>query len=238
MKVHVERLIPVFVLACAAVTYAAPAADTNAYFYLAHAAPGRSISSTTNPEFPVDVSIGGHCVSQGLSYGEIRGPVTLPAGTYSLKASVADAVNPCGGTVVFSYTLPFAPGTTSMGILTVSSNHVSAELVALDLSGVPAGEGWLLVANITPDKLVGTLTVDDTMSSPHSATFGARSFTYVPVPAGEYSATIYPEGSSTAATGPQAIDVVSRNLYVLVLAGSTANNSVQLLGPQVIRNVF
>jgi hypothetical protein len=233
MKVHVERLIPVFVLACAAVTYAAPAADTNAYFYMAHAAPGRSISSTTNPELPVDVSIGGHCIAQGLSYGEIRGPVTLPAGSYAIKASYADAINPCGGTAGFSGTISLGAGTTSMGILTGQS---SGEIVSVNLSAVPVGVARLIVANTTPDNLTGKLTFSNSVT--YSASFAAGTVASLDSPAGVVTATVYPEGSSTAATGPIQLDLVSRNVYLAVLTGSTANGSVQVVGPQVIRNVF
>ena len=240
MKVRPERFFLLFLVsACAAIPYSAHAADTNGYLYIAHAAPGRNISSTTNPEYPVDISIGGQCIAQGLSFGEIRGPFTLPAATYAAKLSIADATDPCGGSVVFSGSAAITAGSSWMGMVALNSaNQVVGKIFALDLKAVPTGRGILIVANTTTDNLTGTITVGDGTSSPLSANFAAGTVTSVPVLKGLYNATVYPEGSSTAATGPTRFESVSRNVYLFVLAGSTANNSVQIIGPEVIRDVL
>ena len=240
MKVHSERFLSLFVLlACAAIPFSAHAADTNAYLYIAHAASGRNISSATNPAYPVDLSLGGHCVLQGLTFGEIRGPVTSPAGTYAVKVSVADALNPCGNAAVFSGAIVLAAGSTSLGIVTLNGSHqVIGEIFAINLSAVAAGTSRVVVANTTPDNLTGTLTAGDSGMSPESANIAAGTVVPVTVSAGEYSLTVYPEGSSNKATGPVEFGVESRNVYLLVFAGSTANASVQSFGPLAIRDVF
>ena len=240
MKFRLKTSIPILVaLTCAGLSHPANAVDSNAYVYIAHAAAGRNISSTTNPEYPVDIAMGGHCVAQGLSFGEIRGPFTQPAGNYTVRMSVANAVNPCGGAAVFSATVALAAGSTSMGMIEVNSAHqVMGQLLAVDLSAVPVGRGRLIVANVSPNNLTGVLTVGDSNSSPISQNFAAGTVTEVLPGGGEYSATVYPEGSSTAASGPIELNLVSRNVYLVVLAGSTSNGSVQIIGPQVIRGVF
>ena len=99
MRVQLERLFRLLlVLACAALPYTAHAVDPNANLYIGHAASGRNISSTTNPEYPVDISIGGHCIAQGSTFGEIRGPFTLPAGSYLIKVERRECGQPlqCG----------------------------------------------------------------------------------------------------------------------------------------------
>jgi len=240
MRVPLERSFRLLlVLACAALPYTAHAADPNAYLYIGHAASERNISSTTNPEYPVDISIGGHCIAQGSSFGEIRGPFTLPAGSYTVSVSVANADNPCSAASVLSAPVALAAGSTSMGLISVNSAHqISGTVFSVDLSAVPVGQGRAIVANTTSDNLIGSLTAGDGTPPPSGASFPAGIVSVVDIPAGEYSAAIFPQGSASAATGPLEVEVVSRNVYLVILAGSTANGSVQFIGPHVIRNVF
>ena len=240
MKIQSQRLFLLFLVsACAAVPYSAHAADPIAFLYIAHAAAGRNLSSTANPEYPVDISIGGHCVASGLSYGEIRGPLTFPAGSYSTSVRVANSVNPCAGSSFYSATVSLAAGSVSMGIVSVNSTHQpTAQIFTVNLSAVPTYGSRIVVANTTAGSLTGTFTQGDTTASPIIGNFPAGIVTTVAVPSNEYTAWVYPQGSSTLATGPIEFDVVSRNVYLVVLAGSAENNSVQIVGPQVIRNVF
>jgi len=240
MKVRLEHPFLLFVIsAYAAVSYSAHAADPNAYLYIAHAASGRSISSATNPEYAVDISLGGHCVAQGVSFGEIRGPFVQPAGALPVKVSISNSANPCGGSVVFSPTISLSAGSTALGILTVTSAHaIGGQIAAVNLSAVLVGRGRLIVANVSPDNLTGALSPGDSTSSPITQNFAAGTVSEALPGAGEYTVTVFPEGSSTAATGPLEFDVVSRNVYLVVLTGSTTNNSVQVIGPRVIRDVF
>ena len=160
MNVQLERLFRLFlVFACAAVPYSAHAADPNAYLYIAHAASGRNISSTTNPEYPVDFPIGGHCIAQGSTFGEIRGPFTLPAGELILiKASVSNVANSlqCG--------LCFFGGSRTCCRKHIDGSHsasttptrLSGKVFSVDLSAVPVGQGRLIVANTTSNNLTGS----------------------------------------------------------------------------------
>ena len=238
MKVRLVRLILFLVSACAVIPYAAHAADPNGYLYIAHAVPGRNISSTTNPEYPVDISIGGHCVVQGLTFGEIRGPYTFPAGTYSASISIADSANPCGA-ASFTGSVTLTAGTSTLGFVGLnSSNQITGSTVTINLH-TPAGRGGALVVNTTPDNLTATLTEGDTThSNPLNAPISAGAAVPLSLIPGEYRLTIYPQGSSTVATGPKEFDVDSRNFYLIVFAGKTANESVQIVGPKEIKDVL
>lgn len=240
MRYQLRRSITLSVaLICAALSYPAHAQDPNAHVYLAHAAPGRNISSTTNPDYPVDIAFDSLCVAKGLNFGEIVGPFTGPPGPYTVKVSVSSVVNPCGNATVFSATISLSAGSTSMGIVTLnSSNHVTGQIFPIDLSAVPAGQSRIFVANSTSQNLTGTLTKDDTLSSPLSAPFAPGTVLPLNIPRGLYTANVYATGTSTVEAGPEEIDVGSRNVYLIVLAGSTANSSVQMIGPKVIRDVF
>jgi len=156
-----------------------------------------------------------------------------------VKVSVADAANPCSAASVFSAAVGLAAGSTSMGLISVNSAHqISGKIFSVDLSAVPVGQGRIIVANTTPENLNGSITAGDGIPAPGGAGFAAGTVRVVSVARGEYSAAIYPQGSSAVATGPLEFEVVSRNVYLFVLAGSTANGSVQFIGPHVIRNVF
>jgi len=240
MKVRRQCSIWLFAaVAFAAIPNPAQGQDPNAHLYIAHAAPGRNISITTNPTYPVDVSLRGVCVAQGQSFGEIRGPFTVPPGTYAVHVTVANASAPCTGAGIFGATLGLSAGSNSLGVIGLSSsNSVTAMITSINLSSVPAGQGRLFVVNTSQDGLVGSLTLINGTGSPISANFPGKSVISAGVFSGLYSATIYPLGSSMAATGPVELGITSRSVNIVVLAGSTSNNSVQLVGPKEIQAVF
>src|SRR5215471_910876 len=87
-------------LLCAALTTAMSASE-NAYMYLVHGVPGRDYSTTTDPQFPVDILINDEsCSVRGLAYGAIQGPLTFVAGTYDVKISIANSLAPCSNAAV------------------------------------------------------------------------------------------------------------------------------------------
>jgi hypothetical protein len=242
MKIHWVRLIPLITLACAALPNTAFGQDPNFHFYVAHAAPGRNISSTTNPAYPLDISVGTTCIAQGISFGEVRGAFNFAAGkTYPVEITVANTASPCGGAKVFGGEITPAAGTTWVGLLELSSSdQFFASLQSVNLSTVPAGSGRVLFVNTTAENLTGAFTAGDSTGGTavsKSVTIAGVS-SVVTVPSGEYSLTIYPEGSTTAATGPVEADVVSRNVQIYLYAGSTSNQSVQVIGPITIKDVL
>lgn len=243
MKFQVQRMV-VFVVVSSFVfvSHSAHAADPNGYLYIAHAAAGRNISSVTNPAYPVDISIGGDCVAQGLSFGEIRGPFTMPGGSYAVVVSVANSGMPCSNSAVYSATISLSAGTASLGIVTVdtTTHQVGATVKPIDLSAVSTTLARVVVANVTQSPLTGALFHGDSTSPPAAATaeFAPNSVSALRVPVGEWTFTVNPQGSTGIATGPLELDFVARNVYLLVLAGSISNSSVQLVGPAVIGNVF
>jgi len=215
------------------------AQDTNPYLYIAHAASGRNISSTTNPEFPVDISVDGYCLVKGESFGEIKGPLAGPAGDYGFVVSPANSALPCSNPAVYSVTVPLAAGSTSLGIITLdASSHIIGQLYGLDLSTVPAGSGRVVVANATQQSLSATLTNSGSGGGSASVSIAANSDEESYAPAGEYTGSVYLDGSTTPVIGPLNVAIASRDLYLYVLAGSATNESLQLIGPKVIRDVF
>jgi Domain of unknown function (DUF4397) len=209
-------------------------ADTNSYLFIAHAAPGRAFNSTGNPALPIDVSLNGTCILKGFSFGDIVGPVTAPAGSWSFTVSVANAVSPCSNPTIFSGTFSFTAGVTYVGVLSLNgSNQLQGQLFQANLSSIPSDRARLLVVNATLESQNAVLTKG---TQTQTATVAANSLaTFLPA-TGMYTGTITSGGVTE--TGPVDISLQQRNAYIYVIAGSTSNTSVQLLGPKIIYDVF
>jgi hypothetical protein len=239
MKFQLKTSIPILLaLTCAGLSHPVNAADSNAYLYIAHAVSGRNISSTTNPEYPVDISVAGICVAKGVSFGDIQGPFTGTAGTYLVKVSVANVGSPCGNPAVFTGTAALQASKAYLTVLTLdASNHLFGQLFAVDVSAIPLGKGRTAVFNATLDGLGATLTAEDG-SKAGEATVAPGRVLVSDNPAGMYTGTIFFIGSRRVATGPVPVTLSSKDLYLYVIAGASPNDSIQLIGPKVIRDVF
>jgi len=216
----------------------APAQST--YLYIAHAAPGRNVSATPapNPEYPVDFSVNGICLAQGISFGEIRGPLSGPAGTYTVQFTGANSATPCKGNPVLSASVTLAPGATYFGVLTVdASNHVIGQIYSANLTPVDAGTGRFEVINATVDTLNTPLYNRNNGGLVGSLTVPASTIVDGFASSGIYTTHIT-DASNKVLVGPIDVQVEPRDSYLYVLAGSTTNQSVQLIGPLIIRGVF
>jgi hypothetical protein len=58
------------------------------------------------PDLAVDVSVDGECVAENVMYGDQVGPVMYAPGTYLVKVSAADPMDPCMGMVLAQAPLP------------------------------------------------------------------------------------------------------------------------------------
>ena len=75
------------------------AADTT--FYVVHGINGDDFD--LDRELPVDVWVSGlGCALPNFQFGQRVGPVTVPAGEYDIRISLADGNDPCEGTAVIS----------------------------------------------------------------------------------------------------------------------------------------
>jgi hypothetical protein len=219
---------------------ATSAAAQSTYLYIAHAAPGRSVSAVPapNPEYPVDFSVNGICLAQGISFGEIRGPLSGPAGTYTVQFTAANSATPCKGSPVLSASVTLATGTTYFGVLTVNaSKQVIGQIYSANLTPVPAGTGRFEIINATLDTLNTALYNRNNGGLVGSLTVPASTITDGSASSGLFTANIA-DASNNVLVGPVDVQVEPRNSYLYVLAGSTTNQSVQLIGPIVIREVF
>lgn len=239
MRMLFSRMSAVAILSCSAMFFgSAGAQDTNTYLYIAQAASGRNISPAANPAYPVDISANGVCIVKGEAFGQIVGPFTGPATTYTFDVSEANTHVPCSNPPVFSASnVSLAPGTTYFGIVTLDAgNHVTGQIYQADFSSIPAGQSRIEIANSTGQNLTAALKGDTDMDN--TLELPDESIQEATIPSGKYSGSIFLQGTRTREAGPQAINAMSRDLYFYVLAGSASNNSVQIIGPKVIKDVF
>jgi hypothetical protein len=222
------------------ITATSHAQDTNAYLYLVHAASGRNFSQTGNPELPVDISINGTCVIKGISFGEIRGPYTAPAGTLNFIVSTANSLTPCSNPAIFTAPGGMSAGNTYLGAITLNtSNALTGNIYPLDLSSVAPGMARALVLNATTQNLSATVTsMPTTDGSGGQFSVPAGTLQVATPPVGVYYTSVYIDQTDMLQAGPVQIESLARNAYIYVFAGSAANGTVQLLGPKMIHGVF
>jgi hypothetical protein len=237
MKTSVKYPGPLLaVLGCALIAFSAEAQDQNTYLYIAHAASGRVMSPTSNPAMPVDISVSGVCIAQGISYGEIRGPYSGPAGSYTVTVSTANSAAPCGGTPVFSVMAPLAAANTFIGILSLdASNQLTGSLYTVDLTSIPADQSRFEIINTTQAPLSATISSPSTGTS--ALIVDPGTLQEGNLASGIYTNTIT-DLSNNLLAGPTSAELAQRNNYLYVLAGSPDNESVQLIGPKVIAGVL
>jgi hypothetical protein len=210
------------------------AQSNDAYLYIAHSVPGRNVSSTTNPEFPVDVTADGTCIVKGESFGEILGPFSLAAGSVKFDISRANTVSPCSNSPIYSASASLSPNANYFGVLSLnSSNAVTAQLFGPNFSGIVPGWSRVMIANVTGQNLTATLTSNQSLY----LNIPANSAVTQNVISGQYAGTVTLEGTTTMEAGPDSATLMSRNFYFWVLTGSATNNSVQIVGPKIVRDI-
>jgi hypothetical protein len=118
-------------------------AQGTASVYVVHGIPGHDVSSSLDPALPVDVQVNGSiCLLQGLKFGDIAGPFTIPAGSYNFTIALASTVAPC-----------------------YNNSHNNALLTA---NGVPfaSGENASVVAYLNAEGTPGVTKFDNDLSNP------------------------------------------------------------------------
>lgn len=194
----------------------------DANVFIVHGINGRDLQ--LDEALPVDVEVNGNCSVPGLRFRQIRGPLSLPAGTYDIRVKLAAAA-PCTGTTVISVD--------DAGIMPGSNVSIVAHLSA---TGAPT-------ASIFENDLEGGRG-DATVAARHVANFGPvdvavrgeRVFTNVRNGQGGAAATrggsgrvqIFAAGSQTAAFSARAT-LLPNFLNVFYAVGTPANGTFEVL---------
>jgi hypothetical protein len=223
-------------LLCAAMSTAALASE-NAYLYLIQGIPGLDYSSTTDPQFPVDVLLNDEvCYVHGLPFGTVDGPLTFVPGTYDLKISVANSLAPCSNG-------PIVEGSVSL----VGGKNVSVVL-ALDSTGAPTqltfGNTFTAVT-VNDARILFALAADapaSTVVFQNTSTMKSYSYSANPgqlldenLPAGNYTVTV--TAGTTTLIPSTGIALYSQSVTLLYALGEAGNSTITL-ATKTIRNVI
>jgi hypothetical protein len=221
-------------LALSATTFAA----SNGYLYIVHGIPGRDVAADLNPGLPVDILLNNeNCNFRGFVFGSSSGPLTLPAGAYDVKVSLANTLVPCSNPPVAEDTVTLSGGSSVTAVIALNGSGTPSLITFSDnLNPIVLGEGRFTFAHAADaPALQITLTQ---LGVPHP-----KRYTHTVNP-GEEVAVVLPVGSyslqATSGTTPvlSGLTVIeNRTVTLTYIVGSASTNSVSLVN-HFIGNVF
>ena len=230
------RLTLVLALLCAAMSTAALAAE-NSYLYLVHGIPGLDYSSTTDPEFPVDVLLNDEvCYARGLAFGTISGPLTLAPGSYSVKISVANALAPCTTSPLLDSTVTLNGGENLSAVFALDSTGApSLQTFVNSFRPVTTGDGRVLFALAADSPAVQVVLENTSTQKSYKYTVNPAALLNTSVPSGNYTIEVT-EGSTTLVPST-ALNLSSQSVTMIFAIGEASNNSV-VIETKTIKDVL
>ena len=196
-----SRLLAVAALATMPFTLSAQ----NASIRVVHGIPGPDVSPDLDPALPVDVLVNDAvCLVSGFNFGEIAGPFSIPGGTYNVKVSLADSLEPCSGDAVIAADVPFAAGENASIVAHLTDGGApTASKFVNDTSAPMTGNVRLIahhVANApTVDVLVpGRFSSTPLLWVPGVANIPGMNQAAAQIPATQAQISILPAGTNTS----------------------------------------
>lgn len=230
------------VLALAAATVLAPAAAQaqNASVRVVHGIPGADVSPDVDPDLPVDVLVNDAvCLLSGFTFGEVAGPFTIPGGTYNVKISLANTLEPCSGDAVIAADVPLDEEANLSIVAHLDMNGApTASLFANDVAAPAEGSARLIAHHLAAAPTVDLLVPGRVL--------GANPALFVPsvsnVPGANQAAAQIPAESSLISVlppgGSDALFVRGVNLrpgvtYTAYAVGSLTNGTFTIIVDQI-----
>jgi hypothetical protein len=221
---------------CVALSTAMLASD-NAYMYLVNGVPGRDYTTSTDPQFPMDVLLNDEiCYEHGLAYGTIAGPLTFVPGSYDVKVSVANSVAPCSNSPLIDSTVTLDSGKNISAVVALSSTGTPTLLTFTNsFSSVSANDGRILFAQAADAPAVQVILQNTTTMKLYTYTVNPGALLDVSLPADDYTVEIN-QGTTTLVPSTT-IDLYSQSVTLLFAVGEASNDTVDL-EVKTVRNVM
>jgi hypothetical protein len=181
------------------------------------------------PGLTVDVYVNNALTLDDFTPGSLAGPLALPAGTYTVAITAADAVDatePVIGPV--DLTLEAGGDYTAVAHLAADGTPTAA-LFTNDTSEIPAGEGRLTVRHVAAAPAVDVLAD----GAPAITNLENPDEAVLTLPAGTFSAAVAATGTTVPVIGPADLTVEEGTNTIVYAWGSLANSSLGL-GVQTI----
>jgi hypothetical protein len=192
----------------------ASAADGDAKLSVLHAVPGLTVDVYVNNALTLD----------DFTPGSLAGPLDLPAGTYSVAITAADAAAASAPAIgPIDLQLAANGNYTAVAHLT-PAGEPTATLYTNDTSTLAAGEGRLTVrhdaAAPAVDVLAGGAAVVSNLSNPDEKVLN--------LPAGTVSASVAATGTTTPVIGPADVNVAEGVNTIVYAWGSLDDGNLAL----------
>ncbi|MBG6053925.1 hypothetical protein IWX81_000315 [Salinibacterium sp. CAN_S4] len=195
------------------------------------AMPAQAISPTTAdlyvlhavPDLPVDVYVNGALTLDDFQPGDLAGPLDLPAGTYTVAITAADAADD-SAPAIGPIDLTLAAGTSYTAVAHLAEDGApTATLFTNDLTTIPAGEGKLTVRHTAAAPAVDVLAN------------GAAAFTNLTnpnevkanLPVGTISASVALTGTTEPVIGPADV-AIAEGVNTIVYAWGSGEAGYEL----------
>ncbi len=225
----------VMALALVAAVFAATPAfaqDAPVTLRVLHGIPGLDVSPDVDPELPVDVLVNDAiCLLSGFTFPNIAGPFTIPAGTYNIKISLANTLEPCGNDAVVEADVPLEAGES----VTIAA-HLSADGMPTagkfvnNFSAPDAGNARLIAHHLAAAPAVDVLArlgfPPSTIVFVPGAANGAQAMGMAP--AGSLTLQIAPAGSGRSIFN-RVVRLRPGLTYLVFAVGSLENGTFELI---------
>ena len=176
------------------------------------------------PDLTVDVYVNDELTLDDFTPGELAGPLELPAGTYSVAitaADAADASSPAIGPV--DLTLEAGQNYTAAAHLT-EAGEPTATLFTNDTAQPAAGQGRLTVRHVAAAPVVDVLAA----GAPVITALANPAEAKLDLPAGTVSASVAATGTTDPVIGPADVEVAEGANTIVYAWGSLDDANLAL----------
>ncbi|MBO3086149.1 DUF4397 domain-containing protein [Cellulomonas fengjieae] len=187
------------------------------------------------PDLTVDVWVNGERTLDDFTPGSLAGPLELPAGTYSVAITAADAAD-ASSPAIGPVDLALSNGSNYTAVAHLdAAGAPTATLFTNDIAPTAAGEGRLTVRHVAAapavDVLAGSTPVITNLTNPNEQVLN--------LPAGTVPASITAAGTTTPALlGPVDVPVVEGTSTIVYAWGNaTATPSTLAVATQTIEGL-
>ncbi|WP_199423052.1 DUF4397 domain-containing protein [Actinotalea solisilvae] len=176
------------------------------------------------PDLVVDVWVNGERTLDDFAPGDLAGPLDLPAGTYSVAITAADAAD-ASAPAIGPVDLPLMGGMNYTAVAHLdAAGAPTATLFTNDVSQTAAGQGRLTVRHTAAapavDVLAGGSPVITNLSNPAEQVLN--------LPAGTVSAAVAATGTTAPVIGPADVPVTEGTSTIVYAWGSLDAGNLQL----------
>ena len=181
------------------------------------------------PDLTVDVWVNGERTLDDFAPGDLAGPLDLPAGTYTVAITAADAAD-ASSPAIGPVDLPLEAGRSYTAVAHLNAEGApTATLFTNDTSSTAAGQGRLTVRHVAAapavDVLAGGTAVITNLANPDEQVLN--------LPAGTVSAAVAATGTTEPVLGPTDV-TVSEGVNTIVYAWGSLEGDNLAIAAQTI----